>query len=208
MLRGFLSGILWGAVVVVVFVGFSSLLAPLPATVDPQQTAAETTTGSDEVGSGDIGTTSEADAAPEEGENVVVAAPDGEDAAPLADTASAPQPQPETPDVSLSAPEEGENGRKRAVDREYGYPGDDQPMRLRHPKRRRPLNLHPIRLRRTRRSRRRRKSASTGAFAPQTEEAKPEALKLRPWKTDADVSPAAEAEEAVDAGGEPAETGR
>ncbi|WP_127111837.1 divergent polysaccharide deacteylase family protein [Shimia sediminis] len=110
MLRGFLSGILWGGVVVLVVTGFASLLAPLPATVDPQQSAAETTTGSDKEGSGDIGSTSQADSALEEGSNVAVATPGGEDAAPLADTESAPQPQTETPDVSLNAPEAGENG--------------------------------------------------------------------------------------------------
>lgn len=196
MLRGFLSGILWGAVVVVVFVGFSSLLAPLPATVDPQQTAVETTTGSDEVGSGDIGTTSEADSALEEGENVVVATPDGEDAAPLADTASAPQPQPETPDVSLSAPEEGEAAS------EMSTTGLDAPVATSPaaptPEAPEAPELTPDSIATSPAQPTAPEVADTGAFAPQeTPVAEPEAPAM---EEDADVSPAAEAEEAVDEG--------
>lgn len=109
MLRGFLSGIFWGGVLITAVLGFVSLVAPLPATVDPQVSAAETTTGSSEVGSGDIGELSEADDAVEEGSNVPVNTPGADDAAPLADTESAPQPNPEAPDTSMSAPETGES---------------------------------------------------------------------------------------------------
>lgn len=110
MLRGIISGIFWGAIVVLIVVGFASLLAPLPATVDPQQSAVESTSGSDEQGSGDIGATSEADGDLGADGSASVTSPGEGDDTPLADTQSAPQPQPETPDVAMTAPESGESG--------------------------------------------------------------------------------------------------
>ncbi|WP_299353275.1 divergent polysaccharide deacetylase family protein [uncultured Shimia sp.] len=110
MLRGVLSGVFWGGIVVVIVVGFASLLAPLPATVDPQQSAVEPTTGSSTEGSGDIGATSEADGTLEDGVSPPKVETETEDEMPLADTESAPQPQPETPDMAMSAPDPGVNG--------------------------------------------------------------------------------------------------
>lgn len=109
MLRGFLSGIFWGGVLITAVLGFVSLVAPLPATVDPQMSAVDTTTGSNEVGTGDIGEVSEADDAVEEGSNVPVNTPGTDDAAPLADTESAPQPNPESSETSMSAPKTEES---------------------------------------------------------------------------------------------------
>lgn len=195
MLRGFLSGVLWGAIVVVIFVGFSSLLAPLPATVDPQQSAAETTTGSDKEGSGDIGTTSEADTAPDEGGSVVVTAPGDEDVAPLADTASAPQPQPDTPDVSLSAPEEEQNGS------EVSAAGTDAPVvtspAAPAPEAPEAPELTPDSIATNPAQPMAPTVSDSGAFAPQTDVTEPEAPAA---DATADMSPSAEAGEAVDAG--------
>lgn len=109
MFRGFLSGIFWGAIVFAVVLGFVSLLVPLPATVDPQVSAAESTTGSDKESSGDIGTVSEADEAVEEGDSTPVRSPGADDALPLADTESAPQPNPAPAQSDMSAPDSGES---------------------------------------------------------------------------------------------------
>lgn len=108
MLRGFLSGAFWGAILIAILMGFVSLLAPLPSTVDPQTSTAETTAGSNEEGSGNIGSVSQADEAVEEGGSVAVDTPDADDASPLIDTESAPQPNPDAPTPSMTAPETGE----------------------------------------------------------------------------------------------------
>lgn len=104
MLRGFLSGIFWGGVLILGVMGFVSLLAPLPATVDPQTSTAETTTDTGAESTGDIGDVSQADEAVDEGNSPEVAAPGEDDAAPLADTASAPQPSPQGDNTEMSAP--------------------------------------------------------------------------------------------------------
>lgn len=104
MLRGFFSGVFWGAVMVTVVAGFASLLAPLPATVSPQQSAAETMTGSLTEDSGNIGATSQADAALGDSGGTQVTPQDRGDAAPLADTASAPQPRADSPAAAMRPP--------------------------------------------------------------------------------------------------------
>ncbi|SHI88660.1 Uncharacterized conserved protein YibQ, putative polysaccharide deacetylase 2 family [Shimia gijangensis] len=122
MLRGFLSGIFWGGVLIVAVMGFVSLLAPLPATVAPQLSTAETSAGSGEEGSGDIGEVSQTDEAVDESDSPAVSAPGTEDAAPLADTQSAPQPNPEASETSMNAPsaEEAPEGVSSQTDAPVG----------------------------------------------------------------------------------------
>lgn len=120
MLRGFLSGIFWGAIVVAVVVGIASLLAPLPATVTPQTSAVEGTAGAVEAAdSGAPETTSRTDTAVDEPVQPEVAAPSEDVEPPLTDTAPAPKPeagmaeaslmQPENPDADGAVEVEGES---------------------------------------------------------------------------------------------------
>ncbi|MBR9842130.1 MAG: polysaccharide deacteylase family 2 protein [Rhodobacteraceae bacterium] len=106
MFRGFLTGVIWGAIAVVVVVGVASLMAPLPATVVPQTSAVETTTGSDKEDTGGIASPSQADEglAGEAGGAVEAEASEDEQT-PLADTDPAPKPDPGQPQENLTAPE-------------------------------------------------------------------------------------------------------
>ncbi|GAA6162420.1 divergent polysaccharide deacetylase family protein [Pelagimonas sp. KU-00592-HH] len=104
MLRGLLSGVFWGLMAVLVVAGVGSLLAPLPATVVPQTSAVDATSGARDENGGGVGTPSQADQAVEENVSAPVDAPKEEDASPLADTASAPKPDVAEPEADLQAP--------------------------------------------------------------------------------------------------------
>ncbi|MDV4145641.1 divergent polysaccharide deacetylase family protein [Shimia sp. FJ5] len=106
MFRGFLGGVIWGGVFVSLVVAVASLLAPLPATVAPQTSAVETTTGSDKEDTGGIESPSQADESlgGDAGGTVEAEASEDDDS-PLADTASAPKPDPAVPQDSLTAPD-------------------------------------------------------------------------------------------------------
>ena len=117
MLRGFLSGIFWGAIVVAVVVGIASLLAPLPATVTPQTSAVEGTAGA--VGAADSGapqTTSRTDAAVDEPVQPEVVAPSEDVEPPLADTAPAPKPEAGMDEASLVQPDSPDAGGAVSVE--------------------------------------------------------------------------------------------
>ncbi len=106
MFRGFLSGIIWGMIIVVVVVGLASLLAPLPATVTPQTSAAVATEG--EVGSSPSDAPSGGSAADVQVDEPVQpdAPTQGQAGAlPATDTASAPKPETATLDAAMSAPD-------------------------------------------------------------------------------------------------------
>lgn len=111
MVRGFLSGIIWGGVVVGGMLAVASLLAPLPATVTPQTEAAVGTEGQ---------TSSAAANAPESGgatdaeiaDGTVggVAQPSEGDQPVLSGTESAPKPETGGDGTSLTAPAAPEGG--------------------------------------------------------------------------------------------------
>ena len=110
MFRGFISGVIWGGVAVLIVVGGASLLAPLPATVAPQTSAVEATTGSAKEDSAAIETPSKADESlGEEVQGAVEAKASEDDDTPLADTDSAPKPAPAMTQQALTAPEAGSN---------------------------------------------------------------------------------------------------
>ena len=106
MFRGFLSGVIWGAVAVVIVVAVASLLAPLPATVVPQTSAAEMTAGSDKQGTAPITGAPQTDESPA-AEAAAGAEASEDDDTPLADTDPAPKPEPAQAQQSLTAPEAG-----------------------------------------------------------------------------------------------------
>ncbi len=113
MFRGFLAGVIWGGVFVSLVVAVASLLAPLPATVVPQTSAVETTTGSAKEDAGGITRPSQADArlGGDAGGAVETEASE-DDETPLADTDSAPKPDPAVSQETMLAPvvEAGESG--------------------------------------------------------------------------------------------------
>ncbi|PSL20668.1 divergent polysaccharide deacetylase family protein [Shimia abyssi] len=115
MLRGFLSGILWGGVVVVVVVSVASLLAPLPATVSPQTTAVEGIEGSETApnqgtDAGALTETSSTDATVEDPLQTDVAEPEAGEIPPLTDTESAPRPEVGASDSALNTPDNPDAG--------------------------------------------------------------------------------------------------
>ncbi|MEP2531063.1 divergent polysaccharide deacetylase family protein [Shimia sp.] len=111
MLRGILSGIFWGGIVVVVVVSVASLLAPLPATVTPQTSAVEGTEGSQaSVADGALDGTSRTDDTVDELAQPEVAEPSASEAPPLADTDSAPRPETSTPENDLTTPQNPDGG--------------------------------------------------------------------------------------------------
>ena len=111
MLRGFLSGIIWGGIVVLIVVGAASLLAPLPATVTPQTSAVQGTAGATEPETaGALEGTSRADAAVDGPAKPDAAAPAEGEAPPLADTDPAPRPETGGPEADLNAPENPDEG--------------------------------------------------------------------------------------------------
>ncbi len=111
MLRGFLSGIIWGGIVVLIVVGAASLLAPLPATVTPQTSAVQGTAGATEPETaGALEGTSQADAAVDGPAKPDAAAPVEGEAPPLTDTDPAPRPETGAPEADLNAPENPDEG--------------------------------------------------------------------------------------------------
>jgi hypothetical protein len=113
MFRGFLAGVIWGGVAVICVVAVASLLAPLPATVVPQTTAVEATTGSVRQDAGGIARPSQADQRLRGDAGEAVEAEAGaDDATPLADTDPAPKPDAAVSQESMLAPvvEAGESG--------------------------------------------------------------------------------------------------
>ena len=105
MFRGVLGGVIGGGVFVAMVVAVASLLAPLPATVVPQTSAVETTTGSDKEDAGGIESPSQADESVGGEAGAVEAEASEDDDTPLADTDPAPKPDPVVPQDSLIAPE-------------------------------------------------------------------------------------------------------
>ncbi len=105
MLRGLLSGVFWGAILVGGVLAATSLLSPLPATVTPQtNTDAPKTTTDTPQDTGAVETKSQADTAVEEVTAGDAPATDGSDAPPLSNTASAPKPETGTETAALAAP--------------------------------------------------------------------------------------------------------
>ncbi|TCL09651.1 polysaccharide deacetylase 2 family uncharacterized protein YibQ [Shimia isoporae] len=104
MVRGILSGIIWGVVVVGGVLSVASLLAPLPATVSPQTEAAAGTEGDTDAVAEGTPLQNEADAQVEarDSDDVVTST---EEAAPvLSDTSSAPKPDAVTEEANIIAP--------------------------------------------------------------------------------------------------------
>ncbi|MBU2941695.1 divergent polysaccharide deacetylase family protein [Shimia thalassica] len=107
MFRGLISGVFWGAIIVVIVVGLASLLAPLPATVTLQTDATEPVAGTESSEGAAMGTGSQADETVPEADLPEVSASADGDQPPLADTESAPQPQISTPGTGMVAPDTG-----------------------------------------------------------------------------------------------------
>jgi len=106
MFRGFLAGVIWSAFCVALVVCVASLMAPLPATVTPQVSAVETTTGSAKQDSSGVALPSTADESlGGEVAGVVEAEASEDDDTPLADTDPAPRPNPTMEQEALVAPE-------------------------------------------------------------------------------------------------------
>ncbi|MCW8843667.1 MAG: divergent polysaccharide deacetylase family protein [Rhodobacteraceae bacterium] len=120
MFRGFLAGVIWGGIAVVCVVAVASLLAPLPATVVPQTSAVEMTTGSDKEDARSPLAASQADETLGGDASAAAEAEASEDdASPLADTDPAPKPDPVVAQESLTAPalgagESGMSGTKES----------------------------------------------------------------------------------------------
>lgn len=119
MFRGFLSGIIWGGVIVIGVLAVASLLAPLPATVTPQTSAATSTEGATQDTQGSaMGTSSKTDGQVSEAAAGEVLEPDDEDQPLLSDTASAPKPETGSSEVSMATPDAPENGGAVAIEGE------------------------------------------------------------------------------------------
>lgn len=109
MIRGLILGIVWGGLLAGLVLGMASLIAPLPATVDPQTSAATRTTGAiDATGAGPADV-SEADTNVEDMQSPEVTTPDPEEN-PLADTTSAPKPDTGGDSGAINAPTTGSDG--------------------------------------------------------------------------------------------------
>ncbi len=107
MLRGILSGLFWGAILIGGVLAAASLLSPLPATVAPQTSAeAPKETAEEPQQSGAPETTSRADEAVPEGEAGAVPAAEGSEQTSVGDTASAPKPETATDSAEMAAPTE------------------------------------------------------------------------------------------------------
>ncbi|WP_204114167.1 polysaccharide deacteylase family 2 protein [Shimia biformata] len=109
MFRGLILGIIWGGLLAAIVLGMASLIAPLPATVAPQTTAASGTLGALDETTGEVAAVSKADDAVAEGAASAVTTPSPEDQ-PLADTASAPKPETGGDAQTIPAPEAGGDG--------------------------------------------------------------------------------------------------
>lgn len=105
MLRGLLSGVFWGAILVGGVLAVTSLLSPLPATVKPQTNADVPIATEDAFQeSGAVEIESRADAAVTEATATVTPDAGGSDAPPLSNTDSAPKPETGTETAALAAP--------------------------------------------------------------------------------------------------------
>jgi len=119
MLRGLLSGVFWGAILVGGVLAVTSLLSPLPATVKPQTNAdAPKATEDASQESGAVETESQADAAVTEATATATPEADGSDAPPLSNTDSAPKPETGTETAALSAPASPEGDGAVAMNEE------------------------------------------------------------------------------------------
>ncbi|SFK58378.1 divergent polysaccharide deacetylase family protein [Shimia haliotis] len=111
MVRGILSGIIWGVVVVGGVLAVASLLAPLPATVAPQTEAAVGTEGQTSAAAANAPAAGGAlDADVDEAMASEVAQAEGGDEPVLSSTDSAPKPETGGGDASLTAPVAPEGG--------------------------------------------------------------------------------------------------
>lgn len=104
MVRGILSGIIWGGVVVGGVLAVASLLAPLPANVSPQTEAAAGTEGETDAVAAAAPLASQTDVAVETQDSADVVAPTDEAQPVVADTDSAPKPEADTGEASIAAP--------------------------------------------------------------------------------------------------------
>lgn len=106
MLRGILSGVFWGAIIVGGVLAAASLLSPLPATVTPQTsaTAPKDTPDAPEQ-SPAMEKESQTDQAVEGASAGNVATADAGDQPPVGDTASAPKPETGTDTAAMVAPD-------------------------------------------------------------------------------------------------------
>ncbi len=104
MVRGVLSGIIWGVVVVGGVLAVASLLAPLPATVTPQTEAAAGTEGETDAVAAAAPLASQTDAEVSEPLSSDVVAPSGESQPLVSDTSSAPKPDADTGQSGIVAP--------------------------------------------------------------------------------------------------------
>lgn len=105
MFRGFLSGLIWGGVLIVGVLAVASLLSPLPATVKPQTTAQAPNEGAQtSTESGAPAQVSQTDSAVDESAAAEAPMASGGDPPPLSDTASAPKPETGTTEAQMSAP--------------------------------------------------------------------------------------------------------
>ncbi|KPA22354.1 Divergent polysaccharide deacetylase [Shimia sp. SK013] len=117
MMRGVLSGFIWGVVVVGGVLAVASLLAPLPATVSPQTEAAAGTEGqtNGEAANAPVaGGVTDADVS--DAASADVAEPAGEDQPVLSSTDSAPKPETSEAETSLQAPDVSQDGGALAVE--------------------------------------------------------------------------------------------
>ncbi len=105
MFRGFLSGLIWGGVLISGVLAVTSLLSPLPATVKPQTTAQAPNEGTDtSTQSGAPAQPSQTDSAVDEAGAAEAPTASGGDPPPLSDTASAPKPETGTAEAQMNAP--------------------------------------------------------------------------------------------------------
>lgn len=105
MLRGIITGLFFGGVLGLMVAAIVSLLSPLPATVTPTTTPQSAAAQPAEPSNEGVGTPSTTDAPVQANSTAQAPAPaQGVDAAPVADRASAPKPQPADVAESQDAP--------------------------------------------------------------------------------------------------------
>ncbi|WP_270729990.1 divergent polysaccharide deacteylase family protein [Shimia sp. Alg240-R146] len=119
MVRGVLSGIIWGVVVVGGVLAVTSLLAPLPATVSPQTEAAAGTEGQtsgEAANAPAAGGATDADVSDATGGDV--ATPADEDQPVLSSTDSAPKPETGGAETSMQAPDAAQDSGSMTLEGE------------------------------------------------------------------------------------------